>query len=257
MLAADALPPRPVCVKPIGRVEVGNLCSRCAACIRANPDTLPQMRRASIITLLTLALLPAGLLITRDAQACSCMAPPPPVEAARDASAVFHGKLVSVADVPRKGQHDLAYKKFTFEVVRTFKGQLDTQINIQTTDNSAACGRDYGTPGSEWLIYARTDDSGQTHDNLCSRSKPIADAAQEIAELDAAAGTLDQPNEPPPEPVGPSDPEPVVEPEEPVEPEPVKPGKKNCSVDDGETSPLGLLALALGLLGVRYRRRRR
>jgi MYXO-CTERM domain-containing protein len=183
------------------------------------------------------------------------MQTPPPVEAARNADAVFHAKLVSVADVPKPSQHALANKMFTFEVVRTFKGQLDRQVNVKTTDNSAACGREYGDPGSEWLIYATIDDQGQTHDNLCSRSKPIEDAAGDIAELEAAAGTLDQPNEPPVEP-GPAEPEPEPVEPEPVEgPEPSEPGKKGCSMSDTNTAPLGLLGLSLGLLGLSRRRR--
>jgi hypothetical protein len=207
------------------------------------------MRRALTVTLLSLALLPAALLTARAAQACSCIQTPPPVEAARNADAVFHGKLISVADVPKNGQYALAHKMYTFEVVRTFKGQLDPQVNIKTTDNGAACGRDFGAPGGEWLIYASIDDQGQAHDNLCSRTRPIEDAASDIAELEGAAGTLDQPNEPAVEP-GPADPEPEPLPPEQTEgPEPSKPSKKGCSVSDVETTPLGRLGLSLGLLG--------
>jgi hypothetical protein len=222
------------------------------------------MRRALTVTMLSLALLPAALLTARDAEACSCIASAPPVEAARNADAVFVAKLVSVAEVPKDGPHALGNKMFTFEVVRTFKGQLDAQVNIKTTDNSAACGREYGRPDSEWLIYASIDDKGQAHDNLCSRTKALADAAGDIAELEAAAGTLDQPNEPVVEP-GPAEPEPEpVQPEQPEQPvdgpEPVDPGKKGCSMSDTETAPVGL---SLGLLGslamlsmARARRRR-
>lgn len=203
---------------------------------------------------------PATLLLAeRDAAACSCMAPPPPVEAARGVDAVFHGKLISVKDVPKSSQYELATKIFTFEVVRTFKGQLDAQVNVQTADNSAACGRDYGDPGSEWLIYARIDDQGQTHDNSCSRSQAIADAADDIAELEANADSLDQPNEPTSEP-GPAEPEPP--PVMPGDdggadggPEPAEPGKKGCAITEpADGVPLGLLGLGLGL-GLVFRRR--
>jgi MYXO-CTERM domain-containing protein len=219
------------------------------------------MRRALIITLLSLALLPAALLSARTADACSCMAPPPPVVAAREASVVFHAKFVSAADMPKSGPHDLGYRMFTFDVLRTFKGQLDAQVKVKTTDNSAACGRDFGDPGSEWLIYARVDDQGQINDSLCSRTRPIADAAEDIQELEANAGSLDQPNEPTPTPVGAGEPEPeplpLPVPDE--EPAPVQPGKKGCSVSDSESAPLAAGGLALGLLGLlgwRARRRR-
>jgi hypothetical protein len=221
------------------------------------------MRRASIVVSLSLALLSAALLTARTAEACSCIGLLPPVEAARDVDVVFHGKLVAVADLPKDGQYGLAYKMFTFDVLRTFKGQLDAQVNIKTTDNEAACGRSYGDPGSEWLIYARVDDNGQTQDNLCSRTMPIANAAADIAELEAAAGTLDQPNPPPVEP-GPAEPEPAPivpdQPDEPEGPAPAKPGKKGCSVTD-ETAPVELsllgLGLGLGLMSVGRARRRR
>lgn len=220
------------------------------------------MRRASTVILFSLALLPAAVLTTRTAEACSCIKAPSPLEAARDSHVVFHAKLVSVADVPKESQYALAYKMFTFEVLRTFKGQLDAQVNVRTADNSAACGRSYGDPDSEWLIYAHVDNKGQTYDSACSRTKPIEDAAADIAELEANAGTLNQPNEPPPAGPGPAEPEPVPvttpTPEEPEGPAPAEPGKKGCSVSD-ENVPLGptlgLLGV-LGLLGNRARRRR-
>jgi MYXO-CTERM domain-containing protein len=216
------------------------------------------MRRALTVTLLSLALLPASLLAVDTAEACSCMPPKPAVESARDASVVFHAKLVSVADMPKSTPHGLANKVYTFQVLRTFKGQLDDKVNVQTADNSAACGRDYGAAGSEWLIYARVDENGQTHDNLCSRSRPIADAVDDIAELLDNADTLDQPNEPPPEPVEPADPEPVVTPPNEPEPAPVQPSKKGCSVgDEPPLGPIGLALALLGSLGMGLARRRR
>ncbi|MFV8750653.1 MYXO-CTERM sorting domain-containing protein [Nannocystaceae bacterium ST9] len=207
-----------------------------------------------------LALTSVALLSPREAEACSCMTSKDALTAARDSSVVFEGKLVAV-ESPKPGKPtDLPMKIFTFDVARTFKGQLDSQVRVQTTDNSAACGRDYGKPGDTWLIYARTDDQGQLHDNLCSRTTAIADAAADIAELEANRDSLDQPN-PQPEPEGdtvaPSDEEP--KPIEPAgdsgQPEPVEPSKKGCSIGE-ESSPIGALAL-LGLLALPWSRSRR
>lgn len=192
------------------------------------------------------------------------MRSPGAVEAARDSDAVFTAKLITVADGPQGGPHAMKTKVFTFEVMRTFKGQLDAKININTADNSAACGRAYGYPGSEWLIYAHIDDAGQARDNLCSRTTALADASDDITELEANADTLDQPNEDPPatDPgPGPADPEP-----EPVMPpgadagdngpEPTEPSKKGCAVSDadlGSGGLVGLMGLSL-LLGWTRRR---
>jgi MYXO-CTERM domain-containing protein len=152
---------------------------------------------------------------------------------------------------------------YSFEVVRTFKGQLDPKVNVITADNDAACGRNYGPVGSEWLIYSRTED-GQLLDNLCSRSRPIAHASEDIKELVEHADELDdeppQPEPPPPEDV----PEPVDLDPDPVlpdmgqdhQPEPT-PKPRRCSVtDDTPAGALGgLLAFGLGLALLRRRRR--
>ncbi|PRQ07990.1 MYXO-CTERM sorting domain-containing protein [Enhygromyxa salina] len=225
-----------------------------------------RLRRLFAASVLALALIPPALLLApAEATACSCIRTPGALEAARDSDAVFTAKLLAVADGPQGGPHAMKTKVFTFEVIRTFKGQLDAKINIDTADNSAACGRAYGDPGSEWLIYARIDDQGQARDNLCSRTTALADAADDIALLDANADTLDQPNEETPttDP-GPADPEPEpiqpVEPAtngpEPAEPGPIHPGKKGCSVSDSHGGGLASL-LGLGLLLAFSRRRKR
>jgi MYXO-CTERM domain-containing protein len=214
-----------------------------------------RMRRLLLISCLSVCVSVLSLLAADRAQACSCMQPPSPVEAARDASVVFHGKLVSVRDAPKTGgPHALAYKIFTFEVVRTFKGQLDAQVNVHTADNSAACGRSYGDPGSEWLVYARVDDNGQTNDSACSRTRALADASEDIAAL--AGGDLEQTDEPPPVEPGPAEPEPApVLPQEQAGPEPTEPSKKGCAITDLDGGG-GLAGLALLGLVAAHRRRR-
>lgn len=207
------------------------------------------MRRTLAVTgpslALALALCLTTLLAPRIADACSCMAPPPPLEAAEQADAVFQAKLLAVADGPQ--QHGFVTKAFTFEVVRTFKGNLDPQVRVVTADNSAACGRDYGKPGSEWLIYAHTGDGGQLQDNLCSRTQPIEQAAEDIAALEGGG-------EPPPttDP-GPADPEPppVLPPDQPP---PAEPSKKGCTVGDADARDMLGLVAVFGLVWARRRR---
>src|SRR5262245_375942 len=86
----------------------------------------------------------ALLLQPREAEACSCLSPPGPVEAAQKVDTVFQAKLVSVVNAPKPDKYGLANKIFTFEVARTFKGQLDAKVNVTTADNEAACGRNFG-----------------------------------------------------------------------------------------------------------------
>ena len=225
------------------------------------------MRRLLAVSVLSLATIPAALVLAPTrAHACSCVKTPGPVESAQKAGAVFHGELSSVADIPKTKQFELENKAYTFVVVRTFKGNLDPEVKVISAASGAACGRTYGEIGSEWLIYARVDDNGEIHDNLCSRSRPMADAAQDIQELDAAE-SLDAPAEPPNDELTPDQPDPDPDPilpgngEEVAEeggeggPEPATPSKKGCSTTAGGGSG-GLLALlGLGLLARRLRRR--
>jgi MYXO-CTERM domain-containing protein len=219
--------------------------------------------RRTLAFVAALALTSAALLTAREAQACSCIPTKDAVTSARDVDAVFVATLVQIESPKPAGPHDLPMKIFTFDVERTFKGQLDSQVRVQTTDNSAACGRDYGKVDDGWLIFARLDDQGRLNDNLCSRTKPIADAAADIAELEANIDTLDQENPPAqPEPedtVGPAEGEP--EPIEPVAdeggtPEPTEPGKKGCSIGEDSPPPITGMAL-LGLLALPWSRSRR
>lgn len=223
------------------------------------------MQRLRAACLLSLVFVPAALVLQpRTADACSCIPSPGPVEAAQSVDAVFHGKLVSIADAPKTGKYDIQNKIYTFDVLRTFKGQLDERVNVLTADNSAACGRYFGELGSEWLIYARLDETGALNDNLCSRTRDLASAGDDIAELEENADKLDdEPPEPEMEDPGPAEPEP--EPVLPdmaenaedgdVEPEPT-PKPRRCAVVDAAPANnlAGLLTFGLGVLLVRRRR---
>jgi len=214
-------------------------------------------------SLLSLLFVPAALVLQPlEAAACSCLPPPEPVAAAQSVDCVFQGKVLSVVDAPKPDQYGLQNKIFTFEVVRTFKGQLDTKVNVVTADNEAACGRNFGVEGTEWLIYARLDDHGQLYDNLCSRSRPMQYADADIAELEEHAHELDdEPPKPEQEDPGPADPEP--EPIQPdmgnadgsEQPEPT-PKPDRCTVTDGAPAGglAGMLTLGLGLAFLRRRR---
>ena len=190
------------------------------------------------------------------------------MEAAQSVDVVFHGKLLSVTDAPRSGQYDIPSKVFSFKVVRTFKGEVERTVEVSTADNSAACGRSYGDAGSEWLIYARAEPGGTLHDNLCSRTTSIDQAAADIAELEANAAILD---DDPPRPTyddpGPADPDPApILPEDegsdddgdakPADPKPTSKPQR-CAVSEPNFAAGGVAGLLGFGLALAYIRRRR
>ena len=100
--------------------------------------------RALAVFALSLSLTSAALVLAPGAaEACSCIRTESAVAHARDVDLVFTAKLIRVADAPKQNPNDLPEKIYSFEVTRTFKGQLDAKVNVSTADNSAACGRSY------------------------------------------------------------------------------------------------------------------
>ena len=65
-----------------------------------------------------------------------------------------------------------------FEVDSVWKGPVDETISLETARSGASCGYTF-TEGLEYLVYSR---DGETV-NLCSRTKPLFDAAEDMAAL--------------------------------------------------------------------------
>ncbi|MFN8516145.1 MAG: hypothetical protein U0841_26870 [Chloroflexia bacterium] len=115
--------------------------------------------------------------------ACSCVPPGPPLEELARASAVFRGKVTAIDQIG-------SVKRVTVQVTTVWKGAVTTETQIQTNDNSAACGFPFEL-GSEYLIYATataTDDaSGRPvaplSTYLCSRTQLASRATDDFAAL--------------------------------------------------------------------------
>ncbi len=186
------------------------------------------------------------------AQACSCIKAPPPRDAADAASVVFEGTVTGMTEEPG-GAGGFAYRLFTLDVERTWKGDEAEQLTIRTMNNSAACGREYEI-GETYLVYAR-EIEGRLSDNLCSRTRRIADASEDLAALGSPPGTPD----PPPTPAEPEPPR--IEPtkfesagqaeEQPPAPTPTGRG---CAIDHGH-SPSSLLLVLPAWAWARRRKR--
>lgn len=125
----------------------------------------------------------ASLLVSAPALACKCAVPT--VEAARaDASALFEGRVLSVVEESPEGA--MPYHRVTLAVVRAWKGlEREEQVEAITNTQSAACGYPF-TKDTSYLVYAR-ESEGKLHVSLCSRTKPMADAAEDLAVLGSGA----------------------------------------------------------------------
>jgi hypothetical protein len=133
------------------------------------------------------ALLSAALLVallapaTRLAYACSCAAPDPPQLALEKAAAVFEGEVKSV-DVPAgtmiSGNDPVTV---LFDVRQVWKGPVAATLAAQTARSDASCGYSF-LAGQAYLVYASGSELN-LQVSLCSRTRPVGDAAEDLAVL--------------------------------------------------------------------------
>lgn len=125
------------------------------------------------------------LIARPSALACKCMLPE--VEAAReDASSLFEGRVLAIDDVDGSSPATNGEKKVTLAVVRSWKGlDNDERVEVFTNGSTAACGFPFEGDTS-YLIYTR-EHEGRLTVSLCSRTRSIADAADDLAKLGAGA----------------------------------------------------------------------
>jgi hypothetical protein len=217
-----------------------------------------MIRSISRLSLLlwTFTTVTVSVVASAPAQACKCMLPP--VEAAReDSTAVFEGRVLSIEDVPpAKDAPGIGEKVVTLAVVRTWKGlERDERITVSTNAESAACGYNFAKDTS-YLVYARSGEDTKLNVSSCSRTKPLADAAEDLQVLGAGSTPVhvgDKAATPAPGSAA----APATAPAQPAPAAPAK--KKGCSVihvGANETTRSAWL-LALPLLVLVGRRQRR
>jgi len=121
--------------------------------------------------------------------ACSCIRPPPPIEALEESTAVFSGTVLRV-DRGLLGIGDfLDGISVTFDVERSWKGVTEKTVVVETSSSGGLCG--YGFKESEkYLVYAH-DVSGSLQTTICSRTVLLANAQEDLGAL--GSGTVPQP----------------------------------------------------------------
>lgn len=112
----------------------------------------------------------------REAAACSCRMPPPPLDALAQADAVLAGTVVELEEAD-------GHWRVRVRVERNFKGIESGHVTLVTPLSSAACGYTFER-GERYLIYAHTVDA-QLQVTLCSRTARLKEARTDLEALDA------------------------------------------------------------------------
>jgi hypothetical protein len=71
----------------------------------------------------------------------------------------------------------------TLEIATVWKGQVAKTLTLTTPGSSASCGITF-EQGKEYVVYAQVSD-GVLSTTLCSRTRPVGDAAEDVAALGA------------------------------------------------------------------------
>lgn len=138
---------------------------------------------------LALILIGAAIRASADrASACSCLPPRPPLEALSRADKVFIGEVVAMET--RDGWWASSTDPITveFKARAGWKGEIHETMFIKTAWSSASCGFEF-VLGEQYIVYAREDRT-----SLCSRTKNIEKAGEDIMALGEGATTAPNPN---------------------------------------------------------------
>ena len=116
------------------------------------------------------------------ARACSCAPLPAPEQARERSSQVFSGRVLDI-------EGGDFFKVVLFEVAESWKGSDLPLATVATYGNAALCGYPFAE-GEEYLVYA---EGGVAH--LCTRTRPLASAAGDLAALGPGDGPVTAPLE--------------------------------------------------------------
>jgi len=151
------------------------------------------MQRKQWLLIVLIGLLGIWLYQAPHSIACSCIPPDPVDREFHKASAVFEGRVTDI------GQNFAFWRtppntRISFEVARVWKGPTNRTITVQSSPNSASCGYEF-TIGEEYLVY--THGEQPLNVTLCSLTKSLADAQNDISQLNALVTPTSDLAEPP------------------------------------------------------------
>jgi hypothetical protein len=110
--------------------------------------------------------------------ACSCLGPGLPCEAAWSAEAVFVGHVVSI--------ETSGGRRVQLAVVEAFRGFQLSQVTVVTGYGQADCGFPFEM-GKSYVVYANRDRNGELTTSSCARTRPVENAAEDLTYLRSLA----------------------------------------------------------------------
>ena len=126
------------------------------------------------------------LLLRSEASACSCLSSGPPCQALFQSDAVFVGTVKSIGMVtqsePNQPGHDR--RLVTFSVERAVRGIDGGTVAVRTGEGGGDCGFNF-QEGRRYIVYAHRHPAGWLSAGICSRTRLLSEAAEDLAFIDA------------------------------------------------------------------------
>ena len=114
------------------------------------------------------------------ADACSCIETGPPCQNYFRVDSVFVGMVRTITEVEAPPD-PIPFRRrlVTFAVERAFRGAEGASVGVTTGMGGGDCGYEFKA-GERYLVYAYKAKDGQLHTGICSRTRPIAEAADDL-----------------------------------------------------------------------------
>jgi 5-hydroxyisourate hydrolase-like protein (transthyretin family) len=135
-------------------------------------------------SLITAAVVSFVLLRGAPADACSCGDFGPPCQNYFQVDAVFVGTAKTIAEVEAPPD-PMPFRRrlVTFTIERALRGLEGTSVGVTTGMGGGDCGYAFKA-GERYLVYAYRAQDGQLRTGICSRTRPIAEAADDLTFID-------------------------------------------------------------------------
>jgi hypothetical protein len=138
--------------------------------------------RATRLLLIVWALVAAS---TDRAEACSCVGGRPICESFWTTPTVFSAMVLEVTPIPNPAGRDFLPQRLArLQVEQSWRGPMSGIVEVTIGSGGGDCGYDL-VAGTRYLIYAHTRD-GRPFVTICSGTKPLAEAAEDLAYLKTA-----------------------------------------------------------------------
>lgn len=144
-------------------------------------------------TLSTVALLVCALAFAPEAAACSCLQQPAPCAEFKETPAVFVARVTEITTETVKDEgsggepYQVSYAHLS--VVQSFKGVAEKQVRMWQGTGGGDCSFVF-EEGETYLLYASYDaESKRYRTNICTRSRAVAYAADDLDYLRGLPGS--------------------------------------------------------------------